>query len=364
LGKATCECNVKIKIPLMSEIVLNKDLLKSKFVDIKNIINLKIMKCYNILFTSEGLLNNKGSYIFMAIIFLSIILLIVFIFKGYKYLCNKIYEIYKGSKSYKNGGIMNNNNNNIIITTGNTQIRKCKKKNKKKKKKNNKKKKKKNNKKNNSDIKDPPKKFTKKNRNKINDDNKAIKLSSSKVKLNISQKINACKDSNSNNISILNSKKTQRKKRKKKIKKFIYYNDFEINELSYADALKVDKRSYPQYYFSVLRMKYLIVFTFCSSKDYNSRVIKISLFLFIFSVYFTINSLFFNDSTINKIFTDKGNFNFIYQIPQIIYSSIISSIINSIITYFSLTERSIIQLKKDAFITEKKVINLITVNKS
>ena len=106
--------------------------------------------------------------------------------------------------------------------------------------------------------------------------------------------------------------------------------------------MKVDKRSYPQYYFSVLRMKYLILFTFCSSKGYNSRVIKISLFLFNFSLYFTINSLFFNDSTITKIFTDKGNFNFIYQIPQIIYSSIISSIINSIVTYLSLSERSII----------------------
>jgi len=68
-------------------------------------------------------------------------------------------------------------------------------------------------------------------------------------------------------------------------------------------------------------MKYSVIFTFCSSKDYNSREIKISLFLFIFSLYFTINSLFFNDSTMHKIFIDKGSFNFIYQIPQIIYSS-------------------------------------------
>ena len=95
----------------MSEIVVNKDLLKSKFVDIKNIINLKIMKCYNILFTSEGLLYNKGSFIFMTIIFLSITLLIAFILKGYKYLYNKIYQIYKGSKSYKKGGITNNKYN-------------------------------------------------------------------------------------------------------------------------------------------------------------------------------------------------------------------------------------------------------------
>jgi hypothetical protein len=132
LGKAICECNVKIKIPLMYEIVLNKDLLKSKFVDIKNNINLKIMNCYNILFTSEGLLYNIGSYIFLIIIFLNIILLIAFILKGYKKLCDIIYEIYRRSKSSKNGGMMNNNN--IIKTTGNTHIKQCKKKKKKKKK--------------------------------------------------------------------------------------------------------------------------------------------------------------------------------------------------------------------------------------
>ena len=106
-------------------------------------------------------------------------------------------------------------------------------------------------------------------------------------------------------------------------------------------------------------MRYLLVFTFFSINDYNSRSIKISLFLFNFSLYLTINSLFFSDSTMHKIFIDKGSFNFIYQIPQILYSSIISGVINSIIFYLSLSERSIIELKKDSFITEKKIKNLI-----
>jgi len=84
MGKVACECQAKIKIPLMSEIVFNKDLLKSKFVEIKNIMNLNVMKCYNILFTSKGLLFNIGSYTFLSIILLNIILLNIFIFKGYK----------------------------------------------------------------------------------------------------------------------------------------------------------------------------------------------------------------------------------------------------------------------------------------
>jgi len=86
---------------------------------------------------------------------------------------------------------------------------------------------------------------------------------------------------------------------------------------------------------------------------------KICLFLFNFSLYFTVNSLFFSDATMHRIYIDKGSFNFIYQIPQIAYSSIISSSINSIVSFLSLTEKNIIRLKKDTFITEKKVKSLI-----
>ena len=223
----------------------------------------------------------------------------------------------------------------------------------------NKNKKKKKNKKNNSDVKEPPKKF--KNKTKNNNESKAIKLNSSEVKvqLKISQKIINCKDSSRNNISIINSNNTQKKKNKKHNKIFIYYNDYEFNELNYNEALKADKRTYPQYYFSLLRMRYLLVFTFFSRNDYNSKAIKICLFLFIFSLYFTVNALFFSDSTMHKIYIDKGSFNFIYQIPQIVYSSFISGAINAIVSYLSLSEKNIIQLKKEAFITEKKVENLI-----
>ena len=290
LEKVACECYVKIKIPFMSEIVFNKDLLKRKFVDIKNLINLNVMKCYSFLFTSEGLLFNIGSFILLAIIFLNIILLIVFIKKGYKnlfYKIYKIYKIYKGSIALKNKGPINNNN--IIKTTGNSNIKKAAKGKKK-------------NKKNNRDIKEPPNK----NNGGNNNGSKSIKLNSSeiKVQLNISKKSINFKDSSRNNISLLNSDITQssiskahRKKiklnyLKKKYQKFIFYSDYELNGLSYTEALKIDGRTYPQYYFSVLRMKYILAFTFFANNDYNSKSMKISLFLFIFSLYFTKLSIF------------------------------------------------------------------------
>ena len=58
-----------MKLPIISEIVIDKDKLKESFKNIKNIINLNILKCYKILFTKEGFISNIGSYILFFTIF-------------------------------------------------------------------------------------------------------------------------------------------------------------------------------------------------------------------------------------------------------------------------------------------------------
>ena len=55
--------------------------------------------------------------------------------------------------------------------------------------------------------------------------------------------------------------------------------------------------------------------------------------------------MFFNDDTIHKIYTDGGKYNFIYQISQILYSSLISGVISSLIKYLSLSQDNIMDLK-------------------
>jgi hypothetical protein len=59
-----------------------------------------------------------------------------------------------------------------------------------------------------------------------------------------------------------------------------------------------------------------------------------------------VNTLFFNDSTMNQIYNDQGKDNISYRIPQILYSTIISTIIKLILTTFSLTERNILEIKR------------------
>ena len=133
------------------------------------------------------------------------------------------------------------------------------------------------------------------------------------------------------------------------------FNIYELNNLNYVDAIKFDKRTYLQYYISLIKLKQLLVFTFYTYSDYNSKILKISLFFFFLGLYLTVNALFFNDSTMHKIYVDEGKFNFIYQIPKIIYSSLISTVIHIIISKLSLTEKDVLKLKEEKDITKLKI---------
>ena len=82
------------------------------------------------------------------------------------------------------------------------------------------------------------------------------------------------------------------------------------------------------------------------NNDYNLRYIKIILFLLSFSLYFSINGFFFTDETMHQIYEDSGIVNYIKQLASIIYSSIIPAIINVILKLLSLSEISILKLKK------------------
>ena len=58
-------------------------------------------------------------------------------------------------------------------------------------------------------------------------------------------------------------------------------------------------------------------------------------------------AFFFSDESMHKVFEDNGDFNFLYQIPQILYSTIVSTIINMILKFLSLSEKNILDLKKE-----------------
>ena len=60
-----------------------------------------------------------------------------------------------------------------------------------------------------------------------------------------------------------------------------------------------------------------------------------------------------NEDAIHNIYQNQGTFDLIYQIPQIIYSNIISFILDKIIRYLSLSQDYLINAKVNPIITNK-----------
>ena len=128
-----------------------------------------------------------------------------------------------------------------------------------------------------------------------------------------------------------------------------------MNHLTFKDAVVKDNRTFCQYYLSLLGSNHFVLYIFYS-KDYNSKAIKVSIFIFNIASSIAINSLFFNDTTMHKIYIKHGEFDFLYQIPQIIYSTIISEVFDFLINILGLSEQNILKIKNDK-ISVKDVYN-------
>ena len=103
-----CECGVENTISKFYEIKIDKTELLKKFVDINNIMNINILKCYKLLFSKEGLITNIGSYILIINILISISSVIIFLIKGFKSLIFIIDKIVEYNR--KNNNKQNKNN--------------------------------------------------------------------------------------------------------------------------------------------------------------------------------------------------------------------------------------------------------------
>ena len=125
------------------------------------------------------------------------------------------------------------------------------------------------------------------------------------------------------------------------------YNDDELNELSYYIAIIYDKRTFCQFYSSLLKSKHNFIFTFFNNEDYNPSIIKIDLFFIGLTMDYAVNALFFNDETMHKIYVDKGLFDWETQIPITIYSFLISTILNIPLSILGLSNDKIIDFKQN-----------------
>ena len=385
INKAICKCDVKESLSSFANMIIDKEKLFKSFTDINNIANINLLICYKVLFNSKGISSNIGFYVNIFIIILHIICIIIFYSRQINIIKEKINDIIFGI----------NNWNLVKIERKLNRLKKQEKEKKLKemkekkikikqnqiKKRLNFKREKISNNKIKPEVKNNKKKILsspleffylqnkKELRNKETNLNSPMKRKKKQNQKNII--INNYIYNNNNNIKINNMKTSsyvnqgrssfinlnntikRNKKILERIKRIMAFNENEMNQLPYKLAIIYDKRTFCEYYISLLKTKHILIFSFCYSNDYNSKIIKLDLFFFSFIIYYTVNALFFNDETMHKIYEDKGKFQFLYQLPQIIYSSIISSVLNTLLKLFALSEENIIELKNNK--TKKKL---------
>ena len=98
--KAICKCKVKETFQPRKMIEFDTDILK-ELVNIKNVINIYVMKCYKLFLSKDGLIKNIGNYSLLLIILSNIALLLYFLFKEFNYLNIIISEIIKSENKEK-----------------------------------------------------------------------------------------------------------------------------------------------------------------------------------------------------------------------------------------------------------------------
>ena len=274
---------------LISNIKVDKNKLFSNFKNIKNIGNFQMLSCIKLFFFKNKIFNNMANYMLILLLILSNISLLVF----------SIYDSKKIKKLI-----------DIIIKVGKFKFK-------------------------NKII-----KKTNKIKNIIRKKNKKRDKKKIKNKNRISNQVTS-----ENSYNYINGSMQNTESLTNIYLKILEFNDFELNGLSYKNALTNDKRTFFQIYWSLLKREHLIIFTFFSWNNFNLIYIKLTRFVFLIANDMALNVFFFSDESMHKLYVNYGKYDFIQQIPQIVYSTIISRLLEIFLCFLSLTDKHMYQLK-------------------
>ena len=267
--QSSCNCIIKNKMDLISEIIENPNKLSNNFATDESSSssgssNIISIKCTKALFSKEGLKNNISSYILLLFIGQFLLSIILFMKCGYPLLVNDINEIINEKEKNQKQNLIRNQ----MILPQKKGIRK--------------KKKKKSGWKRKANY--PPKKYS------LNFFNNNLNLS--KVNNNINKRKK--KNLDTDLIDENNNKNKNDSSIQKIISKIkIVYTNYELNNFEYKYAILHDKRTCGEYYCSLIKEKNIILFSFCPRKDYNSIIIRSSIFSLSFSIFYAVNFIFF-----------------------------------------------------------------------
>ena len=121
------------------------------------------------------------------------------------------------------------------------------------------------------------------------------------------------------------------------------YDDYELNNMDYGDACKNDKRTCIKTYWSMIKREHYVIFTFISRHDHNFFYVKIERFFILICTEITMNGMFFVHETMYK--KQTGGLSFAQKIPQIIFSLVVSHVIEVLLCFLSMTDITYYEIK-------------------
>ena len=343
-----CECEVNDNdITLNLKHITGENIGNSFYSTLKNS-NWKVMICYNLVFNLKVFAHNYGSIIALIFFIIYLGFIVFLLFKGIQPLQVIISKImFQENKPDKDVDKKNNN------TASENSLSKGKKKRKK------------------VTYKNPPKKDnSRKGNKKVNfakdsDNTKIVSFNEAKSFKSEKLMTNPGKTKNDKfknkfqkeftYTEVAQLKKKKEKQKEEKVDEEIILNldDFQLNNLEYNDAVKYDKRPFLNIYWSVLMREHVLLFTFFAWNDYNLFYIKIERFLLLICTQMAMNGLFFTDESMHKANNTEG-YNFVQQLPKIIFSLIATHVIEVILCFFSMTDTTIYKIKELAKIKQNE----------
>ena len=199
------------------------------FIDIKNIANINILKCYKVLFSKKGIKGNIGSYVIILFIMFHFIFTLLLYNKNLNIIKNIIKDIIFGITNWKL--VKDNEMKKSKIKIGKEKKMK-------------------------------EEKISKKD--KLVNPIKRGKAKDKKIVINnYSKFVSNNKYVDKNKSVIPNSKNELSKKESiiQKTREIMAFNDEEMNQLSYDLALKYDNRTCCEYYNSLIKTKHNLIFS-------------------------------------------------------------------------------------------------------
>jgi len=127
------------------------------------------------------------------------------------------------------------------------------------------------------------------------------------------------------------------------------YDNDDLDDLDYDEALIYDKRTFCQLFCNELKERQIIANTFCVKDKLKPFSIKLIVFIFNIACYFVINGFLFSEEYVMKILRRKSKSFYYFLVDstkRIVYTSVIGILINIIVGILFRADKSIRKVQK------------------